>query len=250
MNNIFDYGSSLRDQTVVVVGASSGMGLAICQACAALGARVVMASRSLEKLELARVTVKGQTEAVSVDMLDELSVNALFEQVGPFDHLVVTAVADEAKLRTKFVEMTTEIAQRSLEKFWGSFFCARAAVKFLKAGGSISLTSSVAIYDPPVNGGYAVTNAASAAVASLGRSLAAELKPIRVNVIAPGVVNTGVWADMSPQEVETFQRRMAETLPVGHLAEPAELAHAFLFLMTNPYTTGTVLVVDGGLMLT
>jgi NAD(P)-dependent dehydrogenase (short-subunit alcohol dehydrogenase family) len=248
--NIFEYGSSLRDQTVVVVGASSGMGLAVSQACAALGARVVMTSRSLEKLELARATVSGQTEAVSVNMLDEVSVDALFQRVGPFDHLVVTAVADETKLRTKFAEMTTEVAQRSLEKFWGSFFCARAAAKFIKASGWISLTSSVAIYDPPANGGYAVTNAASAAVASLGRSLAAELKPIRVNVIAPGLVNTSVWADMNPDEAATFKQRMAETLSVGHLAEPAELAHAFLFLMTNPYTTGTVLVVDGGLMLT
>ena len=93
-------------------------------------------------------------------------------------------------------------------------------------------------------------NAASAAVASLGRSLAAELKPIRVNVVAPGSVNTGVWGHMSAEEIEQFREQAGRRLPVQHIGEPEELAQAFLFLMTNTYTTGTILTIDGGALLT
>jgi NAD(P)-dependent dehydrogenase (short-subunit alcohol dehydrogenase family) len=244
-----EFQNTISGKRVVIIGASSGMGLALSRACATLGAHVVMASRSREKLEAAQKTITGKTEVQAVDMLDETSVNTFFEGVSYLDHLVVTAVADEVSLKSKFVEMPTEVAQRSLEKFWGSFFTARAAAPRIRAGGSITLTSSIAAFAPPANGGYAVTNAASAAVASLGRSLAAELKPLRVNVVSPGSVNTGVWDGMTESQRQGFVEKVGASLPVQHLAQPEEIAQAFLFLMTNPYSTGTVLVVDGGAML-
>jgi NAD(P)-dependent dehydrogenase (short-subunit alcohol dehydrogenase family) len=244
-----EFQQSLQGKKVVVIGASSGIGLAVTRASAALGATVHMGSRSLQKLQEAQSTVSGSTEIYAVDMLEETSVAVFFEKVGAFDHLVVTAVADEVKLRSPFRSMSKEIAQRSLEKFWGSFFITRAAAPLIRQGGSITLTSSIAAFAPPANGGYAVMNAASAAVVSFGRSLAAELKPIRVNVVAPGSVNTGVWGSMSQEQIEKFKQNASSSLPVQHLGEPEELAHAFLYLMTNTYTTGSVLVVDGGAML-
>lgn len=247
---MFDVQFDFTGKTVVVVGASSGQGLAISRACAALGAHVVMASRSETKLNELRRTITGSTEAIAVDMLDETSVNRLFERVGSLDFVAVTAVADEVKMQSPFVSMTTEIAQRSLDKLWGSFFVARAAAPRIKPGGAITLTASTAMYNPPANGGYAMMNAASAAVASLGRSLAAELKPIRVNIVVPGVVNSGVWAGSNDEAREGLRRWASESLPVRHLGEPEELAQAHIFLMSNTYTTGAVLVVDGGGMLT
>ncbi len=90
-------------------------------------------------------------------------------------------------------------------------------------------------------------NAASAAVASLGRALAVELAPVRVNVVAPGVVDTGVWDDADRERLHEWA---TASLPVGHLGQPEELAAAYLFLMTATYVTGVVLPVDGGLVLT
>ena len=116
----------------------------------------------------------------------------------------------------------------------------------MRGSGSITLTSSMAIFSPPRRGGASVMNAASGAVAVLGRSLAAELAPIRVNVLCPGVVNTGVWDETERTRLEAWAR---QSLPVGHLGQPDELAQAILFLMTNPYVTGILLPVDGGLML-
>lgn len=242
--------ADLAGSTVVVVGASSGQGLAVARAVAAAGATVVMASRTREKLEQAAASVEGATVVVPTDMLDPSSVAALFEQVQSFDHLVVTAVADETRYRAPFVEMSDEAARRSLDKLWGSFYVAREGARRIASHGSITLTSSVAAFDPPTDGGFAMMNAASAAVATLGRALAAELKPVRVNVVAPGVVDSGVWDELTARQRDEMRASMARSLPVGHLGRPDELAAAFLALMTNTYITGVVLPVDGGLTLT
>ncbi|WP_420451737.1 SDR family oxidoreductase [Ilumatobacter sp.] len=242
--------ADLAGKTVVVIGASSGQGLAVSRAASEIGATVVMASRTASKLEAAVKTVGSGARGVATNMLDPTSITALFDDVGELDHLVVTAVADEVKNRSRFVDMTDEIATRSLDKFWGSFFASRAAAPRIRPGGSITLTSSIAAFDPPADGGFAMMNAASAAVATLGRSLAAELKPIRVNVIAPGVVDSGVWDSMSDTERDGFRSGYGSSLPVGHLGRPEELAAAFLYMMTNTYTTGSVLPVDGGALLT
>jgi len=92
-------------------------------------------------------------------------------------------------------------------------------------------------------------NAASAAVAALGRSLALELRPTRVNVVVPGMIDSGVWDGLSSGERSAFRANAASSLLVGRLGEPAEVAHAFFFAMTNPYVTGSLITVDGGLSL-
>ncbi|WNN92345.1 SDR family NAD(P)-dependent oxidoreductase [Gloeocapsopsis dulcis] len=96
----------LANKKVVVIGASSGIGLAVARKTAKLEAHVVMSSRSIDKLNQAMASVSGQVEAISADILNEASINSLFEQVGKFDHLVVTAVADENLLRSPLAEMT------------------------------------------------------------------------------------------------------------------------------------------------
>jgi len=235
---------SLFGKKVVIIGASSGLGLAVAQKTAEFVAEVVMSSRSQDKLDQAMELVSGQVEAIATDILNEDSVNALFERVGNFDHLVITAVADENLLRSPLAQMSTQRAQRAMEKFWGTFFAARAAVRMLAQTGSITLTSSVSIFKPSKTGGVSVMSAASAAVAVFGRSLAAELAPIRVNVIAPGVVDTGVWSNAESQR-SNLAKWAEESLPVQHLGQAEELAQAVLSLMTNTYITGAILPVDG-----
>ncbi len=239
---------TLQGKTVVVIGASSGMGRAVAAQAAEQGAHVVMVSRSAKKLAQAKEGISGSVETRAADMLDEQSMNQLFAAVGTLDHLVVTAVADEIQLFSPVAEMSTEVAQRGLEKFWGAFFATRAAVPHMTSGGSITLTSSVSIFNPSA-GGLSVMAAASGAVAVFARTLAAELAPIRVNVVAPGTVNTGVWSTQSPAQRAASERWARQTLPVRHMGQPEELAQAFLYLMTNTYTTGAILTVDGGLSL-
>jgi NAD(P)-dependent dehydrogenase (short-subunit alcohol dehydrogenase family) len=126
----------MQGQTVVVLGGSSGIGLAVAQAASALGAKVFICSRSAEKLEQARQTISGDVEAIVFDMTDPMSVNRAFEQIGTLDHLVATAVADENKKRGRFTELDRETAHSSFDKFWGYFHATQAAVPRINPGRS------------------------------------------------------------------------------------------------------------------
>ncbi len=236
----------LAGKTVVVIGASSGIGLATSRQAATRSARVVMVGRSMDRLTRAAESVDGEPVLQVVDGLDDEAVDRLFAELGSVDHVVVTAVADETRLFAPIAAMPEHTARRGMEKFWTSMHVARAAARVLRPDGSITLTSSTGIIKPS-SGGASVMNAASAAVAAFGRALAVELAPVRVNIVAPGVVNSGVWEDSERARLHEWGR---SSLPVGHLGEPDELAAAYLFLMTATYVTGVVLPVDGGLTLT
>lgn len=233
----------MQNQKVVILGASSGIGLAVAQASAQLGAQVVMCSRSRDKLEQAKQFVSEQVEIVPFDMTDQQSVRAAFNQIGSFDHLVATAAADENKNRGQFVELNATIVHSSFDKFWGYFYAAQAAVPLLNLQGSITLLSGASAFKPPKSG-MSVLASVNGAVATLGRALAVELAPIRVNVVVPGAVDTSVW---TPAERESLVTWMHEELPARHVGTPTDVAQSVIYLMTNLYTTGTTLFVDGGL---
>lgn len=237
---------SLSGKKVVIVGAGSGIDLAIAQKTAELGASVVLSSPQ-DKLNQAMKLVLG-VEAIAVDNLNEDSAHALFAQIGNFDHLVITAMPDRNMPRSLLAEMTTETAQSVMEKFWGAFFAIRAALKNIAQDGSITLIASVSIFKPSKMGGISVIAAANGAVAVLGRTLASELAPIRVNVIAPGLIeDTSVWSEQSNSERSDLTKWAETALPVQHFGQADELAQAVLSLMMNPYITGVILPVDGGL---
>ncbi len=236
---------SLKHKRIVIVGASSGIGKALATIASAQGAVVYLISRSKERLLKVQRELAGESHILSMDMLNDESVNETFEAVGSFDFLTFTAVADETKLMSPIRSMSNEVARRGMEKFWGTFNVARASANYIDRDGAMVFTSSVAIYRPSKNGA-SIMNAASAAVATFSKALALEIAPVRVNVVAPGVVATGVWTE---DERERYKEWAAETLPTGHLGSAEELAGAYLSLLTNPYMTGSVVTVDGGLTL-
>lgn len=237
---------SLSGKKVVIIGASSKIDLAVAKKAAELGASVVVSSSSQNEFNQAAFE---KIEAINVDILNEDSVNAFFEQVGNFDHLVVTSLEEQKLLCSPIAEMATQTAQHVMEKFWGTFFAVRAAVKNIATNGSITLMPGISIFKTSKLGGISVISAANGAITVFGRTLAAELAPIRVNMIAPGVVeDTGVWSNQSDESKRSDLAKWAETaLPVQRLGQPEEIAQAVLSLITNSYITGVVLPVDGGL---
>lgn len=235
----------LKNKKIVVVGASSGIGRSLASIASAQGAIIYLVSRSKEKLLNVQKELSGESHVFSMDMLNDDSVNQAFESIGNFDFLTFTAVADETKLMSPIKSMTNEVAQRGMEKFWGTFNVARAAANYINKDGAMVFTSSMAIYRPSKNGA-SMMNAASAAVAVFSKALALEIAPTRVNVVAPGVVATGVWTE---DQKESYKDWAAKTLPVGHLGSAEELANAYISLLTNSYITGSVVTVDGGLTL-
>ena len=229
---------TLTGQRVVVVGGTSGMGLATARAAVAQGAEVVAAGR---RPLAEREAVAGVRQA-EVDVTAEASVRALFDQVGTLDHLFVSASPGSPG---PFLEQDLAAARTFVDgKLLGSWTCARYAAPRMPAAGSITFVTGGAVVRPPR--GAAMVAAAFAAVENLSRALALELGPVRVNTIRPGYTDSEMWSHLSAAERDTFRRRVAAAMPVGRIGTPEDIAHAAVFLMTNPQTTGAVLEVSGG----
>lgn len=240
---------SLAGEVVLVVGASSGIGAATARMANALGAHVLLASRSAEALAATRNSLDDSAAStiLAIDYLDPASVAAALADVERIDHVMIPAVADENRKRGRFLEMPVETMRASFDKFWGQIHILRAAIPKMPAGGSATLFASIAGISPTgASSGLSVMNGVQAAIIQLGRSLARELSPVRVNVIAPGVVLTNVW---TAAERTDLTRWMETALPVRRAGTPEDIATAAISLMVNRYMTGAVVTVDGGLHL-
>lgn len=226
---------SLTGKKVVIIGGSAGIGKATARAAVAQGAEVVIGSRDEAHLQEAQDEIGGGVKYCVMDVRDVRGMDYCFDQIGPFDHLVVTAVEVTA---TPFIQMELDAARHVFEvKFWGQFAAAQLAAPSLREGGSITLFSGVAAHKPVR--GFAAIAAANGAVEALVRSLALEISPLRVNAVSPGFIDTH---GIDPER----RTKIAEALPARCVGEADHAAQAVLFLMQNPYTTGTVLYVDGG----
>jgi NAD(P)-dependent dehydrogenase (short-subunit alcohol dehydrogenase family) len=232
----------LSGKNVVVIGGKAGMGLGIARAAFAAGAAVTVGSRrDTSPQERPDLT---DFEQVRLDISDEHAVRETFDKIGDLDHLLVTAAPDIGSWGT-FMDADMRGVRSYLDgKFFGSWACARYATPHLRPGGSITfLTVGTAVRSKH---GFAAATSALAAVEALSRSLALELAPIRVNTIRPGFVDTDMWSFLSEAERDGIRTKVRENVPARRLGSSADIGHAALFLMTNPYVTGSVLEVTGG----
>ena len=236
---------ALADQRIVIVGGSSGIGLAVAECAVAEGARVVVGSSSRANVEAAVARLGQAASGGEVDTKEEASVAAFFANIGAFDHLVYTAGDWGRVLAAKpLAEMDFDDAAKGMTvRFWGALKAVKHAKDQISPNGSITLTDGVLAHRPQK--GAPLATAFGGAVEHLTRGLAADLAPIRVNAVCPGLVMTERMAKASPQWVQ----KMTERLPLPRAAEPAEVAQAYLYLMRGGYTTGQVIIVDGGAML-
>lgn len=232
----------LQDKRVVVIGGSSGIGLATARMAASEGAAVVIASRSMDKLEKAAATIPGKIEAFSVDIREENSLAGLFAAIGEFDHLATPAgeVAGGP-----FLDLDPREARQAFDsKFWGQYLAAKHGAPRIRSGGSITLISGSNSQRPLPQS--AVRAAINSAVEGLTRALAVELMPIRVNAVAPGLIDTPLHDRLPRERKDVLFQAVAASLPLKRVGTAEEIAHGILHLMTNGYTTGSTLFVDGG----
>lgn len=234
---------SLQGKRVVVLGGTSGIGFATAEAAAREGASVVIASSRKERVESALAALPEGVEAHVVDLSQEDRIRDLFERIGEFDHLAFTAgetlqLGDIGTTDLKKARQAFDI------RFWGAYAAAKYGKDHIRPGGSIVLTTGIAGLRP--HKGWTVAASICSAMEGLTRALAVELAPIRVNTVSPGIVRTDLWSGMSEADREAMYRRMAETLPVGRVGEAEDIAQTYLYLMRERFSTGQVIVVDGG----
>jgi NAD(P)-dependent dehydrogenase (short-subunit alcohol dehydrogenase family) len=236
--------STLSGARVVVVGGSSGIGKEVAREAASAGAKVTVASRSQDKLAQTAKEIDGITTGV-VDVTNEDSVRALFEEIGSLDHLVVCP-GDMAVGPVTDVSMA-DVRQCIDTKIIGQMLCVRHAAKRLSQNGSIVLIAGGAGYKAMA--GMSITGAANAGIGAMGRSLAVELAPLRVNVVVGGVIDTPLWDALPDDARQAMFEDSAKGTPVGRIGQPADVASTVLHALDNTFLSGAVLHVDGGIVL-
>lgn len=225
-------------QRVLVIGGTSGIGLATAKLAASLHANVTVASRSADKVAAAarHIGVEGHV----LDVTDAKAVDAFFARGTVWDHVVVTG-SDVKMAAVKTLALSD--AQAAMDsKFWGFYRVARAAN--IRPGGSLGVVAGFLATRPTA--GRALMGAINASLEALVQGLALELKPVRVNAVSPALVDTEMWHGLAPDARATMLKTMAEKYPAGCVGTPEDIGRLLLLLAGTPYATGTVVTMDGG----
>jgi NAD(P)-dependent dehydrogenase (short-subunit alcohol dehydrogenase family) len=235
--------NGLHGKSVVVLGGTSGIGLATARAAAARGALVTVTSRSRERGERAVAAIGAGAKGEVADLANEGETRALFERTGAFDHLVYTA-GDELLL-SPVAALDIAAAKRAFEvRVFGALAAVKHAAPRIQKNGSIVLTHGIAGARPQA--GWSVGASICGAMEAMTRALAVELAPLRVNAVSPGFVRTPLWSPIPEAEREAMFREAGSKLLTKRVGEPEQIAEAYLYLMENDFTSGQTLIVDGG----
>ncbi|HET7115838.1 MAG TPA: SDR family oxidoreductase [Hanamia sp.] len=231
---------------VIIAGGTSGIGFATAKLLTQKNFEVIILGRNEEKLDRALAEIGLSAKGKCVDATNLEALNQTLADIGQVDHLVIALSGG------KGIGLFRELDLNDLRKgFEGKFFpqlqTAQAVLPYIRATGSITFITSISSQSKEI--GTAGLGAINGAIEIMIPTIAKELKPIRVNAVAPGVVNTTWWDFLSPEKkIETFEK-YAEAIPLGRVGEPEDIAKMIFTFIDNNYITGQVIAVDGGLSL-
>jgi NAD(P)-dependent dehydrogenase (short-subunit alcohol dehydrogenase family) len=233
----------LAGKRVILLGASSGIGLATARMAAAEGAGIVIVSGNRQRIDQALKELPAGSEGYAVDLGKEENIRDFFSAVGRFDHLVYSA--GENLVLSPIAQTDISQAKEFLTiRFWGAFAAVKYAAPLINEGGSIGLTSGTASIRP--GAGWSVASAICGAMEGFVRAMAVELSPIRVNCVVPGVIRTPLWDSMGPQDRDALFQQVSGSSLVKRVGHPDDVAQGFLYLMKQRNGTGQSLLIDGG----
>ncbi|HEX5189714.1 MAG TPA: SDR family oxidoreductase [Streptosporangiaceae bacterium] len=234
--------SQLAGQTVVVIGGSAGIGLETARLARAEGADVVITGRDPGRLGQAAADV-GAGRTAAFDANDTAALARFFQDLpASIDHVLVTAGGPNYK---PVLEMDADEARRALsDHIVLSLEVARNAAPKMRPGAALLLIGGTG--GRRVRRGSGLVSAATAAMPPFAAALALELAPVRVNVIAPGFVDTPLSASLLGDELEARRNELRATLLIGRVVGPADVAALAVHIMTNTALTGATYDVDGG----
>jgi NAD(P)-dependent dehydrogenase (short-subunit alcohol dehydrogenase family) len=232
----------LLGQTVVVMGGSAGIGLETARRARVEGADIVLAARNPERLKEAAREL-GALSSAAFDASDPDSLARFFDSLaGPIDHVMVSGAGPRYG---RPLDMDPEESRRAFsERAVLTLEVARNAVGKVRPGGSLVLIGGTG--GRRITPGYEVVSAVTAAMPALTASLALDLAPIRVNLIAPGFVDTPLSARLLGDGIEARRAELRAKLPIGRVVGPADVAALAVHLMINTAVTGATYDIDGG----
>ncbi len=231
----------LDGQIVVVIGGSAGIGLETARAARADGADVIITARNPERLQQAGQELGAST--VAFDATDFDALERFFDELaGPIDHVLVTGPGPYYALLQDFER---EPARRDFESHMLlPIEIARLAVGRVNPGGCLLFMGGTG--GRRAVPGLALIAGLSAALPAMVRSMAVEIAPIRVNVIAAGFVDTPLSASLLGDQLDARREQLRTTLPAGRVIGPADIAALAVHLMANTALTGATYDIDGG----
>jgi NAD(P)-dependent dehydrogenase (short-subunit alcohol dehydrogenase family) len=221
----------------VIMGGTSGIGLAAADLLTGEGVEVTVTGRDAGKLERVRTRFAG---AEQVDGLDRGAVSDFFERVGRFEHLVLAfspGPVGVGPLRSiAFDDVATAVTDKVLPYLWAvrEAQVTESVTMISASGPRLAVPGTVAI------------SAANGAIERLTSPLAAELAPVRVNVVAPGIIDTDWWNFVPADQREARFAAAAANVPLQRVGTAHDVARAISYLVHADYVTSTILPVDGG----
>jgi NAD(P)-dependent dehydrogenase (short-subunit alcohol dehydrogenase family) len=232
----------LPGQTVVVIGGSAGIGLETARRARAEGAGVILTGRNPERLQQAASEL-GALSTATFDANDSAALEAFFEGLqAPIDHVMVTA---GGPYYAPLAEMDFDEARRALQEHPMLMVgVARYGAPKVRPGGSLLFMGGTGARRP--SAGVGLSSAMTAALPALTASLALEIAPVRINLIAAGFVDTPLSASLLGDQLDARRDQLRATLPIGRVVGPADVAALAVHLMTNTALTGATYDIDGG----
>jgi NAD(P)-dependent dehydrogenase (short-subunit alcohol dehydrogenase family) len=230
--------STLQGNRVLVLGGTSGIGLAAARELRDLGAAVTIASRSRERVDAAARDLGVQGSVL--DVTSDEAVEKFFAGNEPWQHIIVS-IAPGKGGSVRNMSLPDAYAAMNA-KFWSAYRVARFA-KFADSG-SLTFVSGQVGKRPNPNA--ILLGAINAGLEGLARGLALELSPIRVNAISPGIIDTPLHAQMPQEARQALFKSLAERLPARRIGTADDVAQAIAFVTCNGFTTGATVRVDGG----